>query len=79
MNEKEYSNSFFEQIVRDAVRDIQSKGSAYCFSDLQVEAIKKRIQITGIRVEDGIYYLKGEMSNGKYSKKKSSKPVDCTN
>lgn len=78
MNE-EYSSSFFEQIVRDAVRDIQSKGSAYCFSEQQVDAIKKRIQLTGIKVEDGIYYLRGEMSNGKYSKKKSSKPIDCTN
>lgn len=78
MNE-EYSSSFFEQIVRDAVRDIQSKGSAYCFSEQQVDAIKKRIQVIGVRVEDGIYYLKGEMSDGKYSKKKSSKPIDCTN
>lgn len=78
MNEG-YSSSFFEQIVRDAVRDIQSKGSAYCFSEQQVDAIKKRIQLTGIKVEDGIYYLRGEMSNGKYSKKKSSKPIDCTN
>lgn len=76
---EEYSSSFFEQIVRDAVRDIQSKGSAYCFSEQQVDAIKKRIQVIGVRVEDGIYYLKGEMSDGKYSKKKSSKPIDCTN
>ena len=76
---EEYSSSFFEQIVRDAVRDIQSKGSAYCFSEQQVDAIKKRIQLTGIKFEDGIYYLRGEMSNGKYSKKKSSKPIDCTN
>lgn len=76
---EEYSSSFFEQIVRDAVSDIQSKGSAYCFSEQQVDAIKKRIQLTGIKVEDGIYYLRGEMSNGKYSKKKSSKPIDCTN
>lgn len=79
MIEQEYSTSFFEQIVRDAVRDIQSKGSAYCFSEQQVDAIKKRIQVIGVRVEDGIYYLKGEMSDGKYSKKKSNKSISCTN
>lgn len=75
----EYNGSFFEQIVRDAIKDIQNKGSGYCFSLDQVKAVQKKLPKIEIREDDGIYYLKGECTYGKVHKEKSNKPVNCSN
>lgn len=49
----------FNQIVKDAVSNLKSKGTGYCFSLEQISEIQKyfKTQIKYTLV-DGIYYLK---------------------
>lgn len=75
----EYVGSFFEQIVRDAVKEIQSGGQGYCFSLAQVEAVKKKLPLIEVREVEGIYYLKGDCTREKKYKKKDNKPSHCSN
>ena len=74
----EYMGSFFEQIVRDAIRDIQSKGQGHCFSLAQVDAVKKKLPLISVREVDGIYYLKGDCTYEKKYKKEDNKSSHCS-
>lgn len=78
MNKEEYESSFFNQIVRDAIKDINSGGSGYCFSIEQVNKVKEEIPNIQVREDDGIFYLKGERSYVS-KKKKDRVPSSSTN
>lgn len=57
----EESNSYFRAVVNDAVNEIKDKGTAYCFSNDQVNEILRLLgkiakKIT-IKEEDGIFFL----------------------
>ena len=51
------SNSYFRQIVRDAISDLAKNTRSYCFSLEQYNAINKEIPCDVERVYEGIYYL----------------------
>lgn len=60
-NDYKERDSFFNQVVREAVRQLRSEKSAYCFSMEQVRAILEEVEDAKYRIVDGIYYLsKGE-------------------
>lgn len=74
------AGSFFNQVVRDAYKDLSSGRTAYVFSSEQVDAIlelikKSKCSFTqddiSIREDDGFYYLtntKGKMKGIKNEK-----------
>ena len=66
-NKSEYKekDSFFNQVVREAVRQLKSDKSAYCFSLEQVKEICKQVPDTKYRLIEGIYYLERRDKDGR--------------
>lgn len=58
-------NSYFRQIVREAVDSFKKGNYAYCFSDDQYKSINKIVPCKIEKEIDGIKYLRKETTNVK--------------
>lgn len=56
-NDYKERDSFFNQVVREAVRCLKCEKSAYCFSMEQVRDICEQVPDAKYKLVDGIYYL----------------------
>lgn len=84
----EDEGSYFRQLVRDAVHDIETIGSACCFNKDQYNEIVKQCKCeVKCRFEDSFYYISrkdGSTNNlrkgdGNHENKKGHKTSNCTN
>lgn len=57
----EEENSYFKNVVRDALDDLKSYGSAFVFYEEQVQAVKEEYDgnVT-VEEDNGIYKLTGD-------------------
>lgn len=54
----ENQSSYFKTIVNDAIKDLRSKKTGFCFSQKQVDVIKsKTTKEIIVKYKEGIYYL----------------------
>lgn len=57
-NYLEEENSYFKNVVRDALDDLKHNRQAYVFYQEQVEEVKKQFKgKIKVKEEEGIYYL----------------------
>ena len=73
MFEEEGLGSYFKQVVRDAIVELKGKGHSYCFSQEQVDYIKKEIPSLEYTRIDGVYRL----YNTKFEEKRGRKKKDA--
>lgn len=59
---EEKNNSYFNQVVRDAISEIKKGHTGYCFTMEQVREVAGHFDVTEYKQVDGIFYVKADKS-----------------
>lgn len=68
-------SSYFRQIIKDAVHDLERSSHAYCFTQEQVDIVMEHYDkgVLEVRERDGIFYVNKVMMDKKKRSRRNAK------